>query len=303
MRVETVPVTVEMAEQWLATAVDLPQRGMTKRRVLNYASAMERGQWRVTHQAIAIDPDGVLIDGQHRLSAVIAAGLPSVEMSVAFDVPRQTFDAIDVGLARTTASTLHIAGFTDANATSAAVRSVLAYDNLAGTRRVPHSDGRSQFTSIDVLDFMASPRGEILAATAQTARGIAMSLGRIGTRTWLLAGFVIIAETEPPDSVWQEFTDRMHSGAMLSETSPILSFRRWVGAEHGYARIDARNRSYVAMAALIKAWNAYSSGKDLSVIRFVPGRSTWPVPGRDLDAEYAELAAAAAARDDATVTA
>jgi hypothetical protein len=303
MRVETVPVTVDMAEAWLATAVDLPQRGMTKRRVLNYASAMQRGQWRVTHQAIAIDTDGVLIDGQHRLSAVISAGLPFVEMAVAFDVPRQTFDAIDVGLARTTASTLHIAGFTDANALSAAARSVLAYDSLAGTRRVPHSDSRSAFTSIDVLDFLASPRGEVMATVGALSRGIAISLGRIGTRTWMMAGFTILAETDPPESVWQEFTDRMHSGAMLAETSPILSFRRWVGAEHGYARVEPRNRSYVAMAGLIKAWNAYSMGRDLSVIRFIPGRSTWPVPGRDLDAEYAELAASDAARNAETVTA
>lgn len=39
-----------------------------------YAQQMREGQWRETHQAIAVDANGNLIDGQHRLAAIVESG-------------------------------------------------------------------------------------------------------------------------------------------------------------------------------------------------------------------------------------
>lgn len=41
--------------------------------VKGFAEAMSRGEWMVTHQGIAFSSAGVLVDGQHRLAAVIEA--------------------------------------------------------------------------------------------------------------------------------------------------------------------------------------------------------------------------------------
>jgi hypothetical protein len=46
-----------------------------------YARDMLAGKWRLTHQGIAFDDKGNLIDGQHRLGAVLRAKVP-VEMLV-----------------------------------------------------------------------------------------------------------------------------------------------------------------------------------------------------------------------------
>jgi len=42
--------------------------------VRKLAGMMTRGEWLLTHQGIAFDVYGVLIDGQHRLEAIIIAG-------------------------------------------------------------------------------------------------------------------------------------------------------------------------------------------------------------------------------------
>ena len=68
----------------------------------------------VTHQAIGIDNAGNVIDGQHRLSAVVAAGIP-VLMTVAFDVDPQTFRALDRGFTRTYEQIAKVAGAQWAN--------------------------------------------------------------------------------------------------------------------------------------------------------------------------------------------
>lgn len=52
--------------------------------VQKYASDMLHGNWQMHHSGICIGKDGVLIDGQHRLTAVIKSGV-TVEMSVTFD--------------------------------------------------------------------------------------------------------------------------------------------------------------------------------------------------------------------------
>lgn len=284
MRMEVETVTPAMAEAWLASAAGLPQRHLTPGRVRQFASAMTRGQWRVTHQGIAIDPDGVLIDGQHRLSAVVLSGV-TVQMMVAYDVPRETFDAFDTGQARTTASTLHIAGIVDANATAAAARLILTYDQIGETKRSAHSDIRSGATTRDVLNFIESSRGETLRGALPVARSLAQTFNRYGMRSWLAAAVTIIDETAPDAMVREEFLDKMHSGAMLADQSPILTFRRWLISETGYARSDRSYRSPVGVAAYIKTWNAWTMGRDLGVIRMRVGREEWPIPGRDLEAE------------------
>lgn len=66
------------------------------------AEDMKAGRWIATHQGIAIGKSGRLLDGQHRLSAVIKAGVP-VEMMVTFDIDESAIDAIDRGRKRSVA--------------------------------------------------------------------------------------------------------------------------------------------------------------------------------------------------------
>lgn len=284
MRVEVVEVTPDQAEKWLQSAAGLPQRAITTRRVAAYASAMSRGQWRVTHQSIALDPDGVLIDGQHRLSAVVMSR-KTVPMSVAFDVPRESFDVLDTGFARTASSILHIGGYNDANGVAAASRAFMIYKEIDGTRRVPSADVRSQFSARDVLDFMETENGEHMRANMRPGAVIGKALNKYGARTWIAAALTLIDETNPLPDTREEFVNKWETGEMLSAGAPVLTLRRWMTSEYGYGRADRGYRGIVGIAAAVRAWNAFTSGHDLALIRIRPGKERWPVVGReDIDA-------------------
>src|SRR5438046_2404287 len=56
------------AEQWLAA--NTANRPLSRSTVRGFADAMRSGEWLVTHQGVAFDTDGVLVDGQHRLAAI-----------------------------------------------------------------------------------------------------------------------------------------------------------------------------------------------------------------------------------------
>ncbi|MCA3007919.1 MAG: hypothetical protein INH34_06100 [Phycisphaerales bacterium] len=91
-------VTPEMAVEWL-------RRNTNNRRVVwghvaALRKAMKAGEWTMTHQGIAFDEDGVILDGQHRLLAL--TGMPdgfSIKMMVTFGLPRgQVWHGIDVSV-------------------------------------------------------------------------------------------------------------------------------------------------------------------------------------------------------------
>jgi hypothetical protein len=101
MNSEIILVTPEIAANWLA--YNTSNRQLRKSLVRDYAAQMKDGEWMVTHQQIAFTGNltlpGRLIDGQHRLSAVILSGV-SVRMAVAFGVDEKTFTVTDRGAPR-----------------------------------------------------------------------------------------------------------------------------------------------------------------------------------------------------------
>ena len=67
-------VTPAQAQLWLTT-LNKKNRPLNKTHVQRLANEMIRDGWKVTHQGIAFASNGELIDGQHRLSAVLASGV------------------------------------------------------------------------------------------------------------------------------------------------------------------------------------------------------------------------------------
>jgi len=99
MKYETSDVTPQQAEEWLAKNADF-QRKLRDSVVDKYARDMINGQWQLTHQGIAFDAKSRLIDGQHRLAAVVKAGIP-VKMLIVRDSPSAAYDHLDLGYGRT----------------------------------------------------------------------------------------------------------------------------------------------------------------------------------------------------------
>lgn len=110
VRSEVVLVTPELAQEWLKIQTDY-QRNISPHRVRRLARLMQRNEWKVTptHQ-IGISVSGQVVDGQHRLSAVIMSGA-SVPMAVVFNCPEDIFDVIDTNLSiRTSTQIAKMAG-------------------------------------------------------------------------------------------------------------------------------------------------------------------------------------------------
>lgn len=90
-------VTPAMAQEWL-DAGNIDNRLVRPSVVLRYAQMMKGGEWKPTHQGVAFSARR-LIDGQHRLMAVVRSGVAQW-MIVFVGQPDETFGVLDRGAAR-----------------------------------------------------------------------------------------------------------------------------------------------------------------------------------------------------------
>jgi hypothetical protein len=74
-----------------------------------YSRDMARGFWRLTHQGVAFDSDGALLDGQHRLLAIVNAGL-GVPIVIFLNCEPESREAVDLATKRSTFDIVNLAG-------------------------------------------------------------------------------------------------------------------------------------------------------------------------------------------------
>jgi hypothetical protein len=98
-------LTPSMAARWLEG--NTHNRPINQGHVERLACEMKSGRWRVTHQGLAFSPGGRLLDGQHRLWAIVMADVP-VKTRVFFNEPSENIECYDGGLVRTSADRMSL---------------------------------------------------------------------------------------------------------------------------------------------------------------------------------------------------
>src|SRR3954469_22575211 len=85
-------ITPEKAAKWLAH--NPANRNLADARFGAFAAAVLRNEWRLHGESIKFDLNGDLLDGQHRLAAVVKSGV-TIQSVVVRGVPRDDQKTID----------------------------------------------------------------------------------------------------------------------------------------------------------------------------------------------------------------
>ena len=122
-----VMIDAETARKWLSR--NRYNRKVSEVTVERYSADMAAGHWPYTHQGIAFDRKGHLLDGQHRLLACVRCNgmFPS---QVTINLPEDTGMAIDQGKSRSIAdvATLATGHPVESAATAVAARMIASID-------------------------------------------------------------------------------------------------------------------------------------------------------------------------------
>lgn len=199
--ISIVEVDPDRARLWLKR--NSPEnRTVSPRAVSTFAADMRSGAWRLTHQAIAFNEHGMLIDGQHRLNAVLEAER-SVPMLVITHTGATVKDPIDMGRKR---SISDIIG-----------RSKTAVAALAVLRRLEGGGAaiNESFTTAQA-EAMLDHHGQAVEAVLQH---IKVNANLIGALAWAW----------PVDPVKVEaFAKQVQDGEMIARGDPAYALREWL---------------------------------------------------------------------------
>jgi len=125
IRAEVSMLTVKTATELLASLGRKPNyRPLSKNRIAQYVAAIKSGRWRDNGNTIGIDPEGVMINGQHRCHAVIIA---KQSIPVIFVYGIRYIEEIDTHQPRTLQQLLNYRGEKNAHILSACLRMVFDY--------------------------------------------------------------------------------------------------------------------------------------------------------------------------------
>lgn len=255
-------VTPAVARRWLEH--NTRNRHIRPARVARYARDMAAGRWEMTGEAVKFGADGSLLDGQHRLRAVVDADV-TVPMLVVRGVAETAQSVMDTGAARRASDALTLHGKPHGHTLAAAARLGVTID---GSRT------RTNDNSISNPEVFAwiEEHPEIETAVERVHCGelknhIAVSVSTLAYAYYRTA----IVDYDAAE----EFFISLATRANLPLGSPILTLAN---------RLDkiARERQKLpqmpALWLLFRAWNGWRAGESLNRLLLPESIDTLPTP-------------------------
>lgn len=237
-------VTPEMAKQWLD--VNHRNRKLSDPSVRRLAGIIRRGEWmKSCTDAVGLDRDGGVINGQHRLTAIIESDQP-IWMLVVRNVDPDVIKVIDQGLHRNFTQLLQMDGRWPnpgflAGATEWLYRMMNDFE-----RSIPMDQKPTVPQLQDIFNDHQRLVGSLDAALEVYKRFKV-------DRSMLVAYHYTMASVDP--ELADSFYDRLASGIDIMEGQPVHALREKYLAE--LTKADGKKEAkYVLAAWLVKAWEA-----------------------------------------------
>jgi len=238
----------------------------TDNRKVNYkhvdflARQMKEGEWIYNGQSIVIGANGVLLDGQHRLMACVASGVPFETEKVEGVQSDLAFATIDTGRLRTANDIIAMNGNRNSNRLTAIARMILELNEFN------HNDGdfkfctRRRFSNNEVLKFVVDNRDleEFVAVTLKY-------------KTHQVAALYILSGKDV-DGV-NRFIKKYNDGLFDSMNCPVKRLYEWEARKGtNYARAKTEGA-----AVTIKSYRAFIESREIKRIFFSFGNERFPV--------------------------
>ena len=242
---EVVTMTPQWASQLLGQTKQR-NRKFKRRHLERLTSTIQSGNWYITAQGIALDQDNNILDGQHRLAAVVRAEKP-IQIMLGRNLDPGIFNVVDTGSTRTAGDALDILGSSKGKTVAAALKNYQLYYQYPKVKwSGNHTPAHTEVTKLYDLhkDYVESMIEEI-ARRRKSFRCFSESVALT---------FSLLAR----DKHWAEtpilkFMDAICFGANLEPEDVCLSFRNQLGS--GYFKRRGTCPAQYLLNSFIKCFN------------------------------------------------
>jgi hypothetical protein len=253
-------ITVEMigpeTAQTLLVDHNPKNRTISPKTVDKYVRAIEAEDWPFVGDPIRFDTGGNLIDGQHRMLALVQTGA-TIEFLVVRGLPPESQKYMDINRTRTPADQLRIEGMKSPSAAASVAINSMRWD-LDDLLAMNY-----KFSTFEVVNWVEEHVDQVDAAVAVAIR-VRKAIGA----TISIAGAVYLQALRiADDEDREEFFNGLVTGAGLEDGSPILTVREAISR----AKRDGYLHRSTELYYLVRAWNAWRADASLSKIQLPKG--------------------------------
>lgn len=228
-------------------------RRASRQLVQRYAGDMLSGRWRPeVMDPIRFDSNGRLIDGQHRLMAIVDSGVAQ-NMLVIRGIDPSTIHMIDTGRARSPADMLKIKGYNYTTLFAAGLRALLVIKDSPVTTKTPAFFSHSEILS-------AAERHEDMLDSCVKVRAIR----GIRPAPLVTMHYLISKHLERPDKA-DAFLATFNDGVVHYEGDPLKLYRERLLRDRDRDGIYT-GQVYFLMG-LMYVWNFFAEDKPLLLLR------------------------------------
>jgi hypothetical protein len=231
-------------------------RSLTAKTTRKYVRAIESNDWPFLGDPIRFDSEGNLLDGQHRLAAIVETGAV-IEFVVVRGIPADSQKYMDGGRTRTAVDQLKIEGMANAPAAAAVATCAMRWDLgdiLAANIK---------FSTFEVVDWVEEHVDQVEAAVSAANRVRVAT----GATISIVGGAHIQATRVATGDVIDSFFNGLITGAGLEAGSPILSLRDTVSRNKRDGTLTRQNELWYTT----HAWNSWRAGKKIHKLQLPRG--------------------------------
>jgi hypothetical protein len=244
-------ITPEVAREWLD--INHRNRTLNQSSVAHIAELIKRGEWmQDSTDAIGLDTDGGVVNGQHRLQAVILAD-QAIRALVLRDVDPAVIKVIDQGRGRNLAQFLGMDGRYDQPVALAGGLNWMYRIRYGYERLLPQESKPTVPQLLEMLDQHPNVQFSI-----PTAHAVWQSLK---VNKGMLAAYHYAFATVASDKA-DDFFDQLANGEYLERGDPVHTLRERLVENNGKVK-EKQAKNFEIAAWIVKAWTAKQEGAEL----------------------------------------
>jgi hypothetical protein len=273
MKAEVVEITPELAAELLKRNVK--NRTLSPKKLKIYVEDMKNGKWVLNGETIQFNKKGELINGQHRLTAVILSGVTIFVLVVTGVEDERAFATIDQGLMRGAHTVLQLKGVKNAKRMESISKKLMLWDTAEHKENFTTLAGKS-FSITAIAEYYEEHKEEIDFIYEQFKD--AAILRTCKAYTGVFVALILCYRYSPKETL--TFIEKFKTGANLSENNPILLLRNKL--THVTVKDTGRRWELEVMAMIIKSFNNFVTGKTSKLLRWNIENEKFPIPRKKI---------------------
>lgn len=257
-------ITPTAAKQYLEANVS--NRRVKIPVVMQYANDMATGKWKEdTGEVIKISKTGLILDGQHRLMAVVKSN-KAIYFHIALNLEEDVFDVLDTGSTRNATDTFKVKGIKQENV----IPSIISMHNLLLSGKKAGLQKNHKSTNAALLEQYFEDE-KFWQNIARQSHSWYLSFAKILPPSYLggfYAHFLKLYEEKAED-----FLKQLATGIGITNNTVVLLRNKLMQDKMSPRKMP----NDLKRALIIKTWNLFVKGKTVKLLKYDTLREDFPI--------------------------